>query len=186
MGGALLRFGDRASGGSAPLTLIGKRPEVTRFSGYLWVSPASLDSSPVVSKSARPFCMYCRRYFLICVVMMTSVTSVSRAAPSFGGLDDGTRSASLGGKLIGLPSNFRDCSDPISARQVGSSRIWFLCTERTLSDESRTMSAGRARSWLRPRSRISKDFNSHNCMPCQRMRAQTHEAILTGMGNSLI
>lgn len=51
----------------------------------------------------------------------------------------------------------------MSARHRGSSRIWFLGTESTFKEDSLERSLGRARSWLRPRSRISRDFSSHSC-----------------------
>lgn len=146
-GGRGAPLGDRISGTSAPLTLIGNRPLAARLKGNRGTSvPPSLDSSPVASPSIRPVMAKCRRNFLIMAVTATSVTSVSLIMPSCGGLPDCDRMASLGGKLIGLPSNLSTWRDPISARHRGNSRIWFLGTDKTLSDDNLAMSCGSIRS----------------------------------------
>lgn len=169
IGGGLTRgFGERRSGTSVPLTLMGKRPLARFVGGMRGVSTPSDESSPpaeaaaAASASIRPFCTCCLKNFLIFVVTVTSFTSGSLGYPSTGGLLAGARSTSLGGKLMGLPSSLIICNEPISARQTGSCLMRFFCTAKTFSEVSRTISGGSSRSWFRPRSRISRDFRSQS------------------------
>lgn len=160
-GGRVPILGVRMSDASELLTLIGNRPLGTRRRCGRGVLVSSLDSSPVASAS-RPLMMCNFINFLICAVMVTSDTSPSLPDPSLEGLEDGICSASRGGKLIGFPSNLRTWSEVISAKQTGSSRIWFFGIERTLREVSFAISGGKTRSWLRPRSRISRDLSSQS------------------------
>ncbi len=121
--------GERASGISAPLTLMGNRPLTTLFIGARGVSVPSEDSYPAGSCSNRPgrfSVAFCFRNFLICAVTVTSLTSLSFATPSFGGLV-AWNCITSGGREIQ-----EDCHRAsafagivISARQSGNSDIWF-------------------------------------------------------------
>jgi ribosomal protein L15 len=76
MGGGRGRAGDRRSGMSVPLTLIGKRPLITRLIGR-GVSVPSLDSSPPDSVSERSVIAFCFKNFFICEVTANSSGSIS-------------------------------------------------------------------------------------------------------------
>ncbi len=170
------------SGTSAPLTLIGNLPLVTRLVGR-GVSVPSLDSSPPDSVSERSAMAFCLKNLLIRDVAnarsLGAPCSPLSGPPLFGEPEAGTRSISLGGNCRGLPSSLMTCKEAISPRKRGRLSIRFFWTDKTFSNGSLASSGGNVFSLFLAKSRISREVSWHICKRSQHLHAVSRAFFLS-------